>query len=62
MFPALSLNDAHIVNDRTLAASIRMFDGAAVFSFMLNKYGDFIYKHLMVRTENSIYESVPLFS
>lgn len=57
-----TLQDAHLVNDRSLSASIRLFNGAVVFSFMLHPSGDMFYKHLMVNTEGHNFETIPVFA
>lgn len=62
MFPALAFQDAHLVNERSLSFTIRMFDGAAYFHGMIDPMGEMIYKHLMIRHGAGYnYETVPVF-
>lgn len=62
MLPTLNLQDVHLVNDRSLSFSVRMFNGAAVFHGMIHPSGSMFYRHLMVRTEGHTYETIPVFN
>lgn len=58
MLPALSPSSYSLINGRTLSMTFDPFEGIAV-SLMLGSAGDFIYMHVMHRTDNG-WETVVL--
>jgi hypothetical protein len=58
-FPTLT--NAHLVNNRSLSADIRLFGGKVIFSFMVDPSGNMFYKHLMVNVAGHEFETIPVF-
>lgn len=57
-----NFQDAHLVNDRSLSAVIRLFNGKVVYSFMMHPVNGVFYQHLMVNTEDHNFETIPVYS